>query len=94
MKVIVYEGKDRKLHKTILRDGDPDELAEEGIPLDPPDIEDILEEAKVLLHNELVKKDLFNVEALNKKKGALPAAVSKTITRRIVKRYLHVESAK
>lgn len=94
MKLVVYEGRDGKLHRTILRDSDPDELAEEGIPLDPPKISDILEEAKTELHNELVKKGLLDVESLNRNNGSLPAIVNKVITRKIIKRYLEVESIK
>jgi hypothetical protein len=92
MKLVVYEGRDGKLHRTILRDSDPEELAEEGIPLDPPNISDILEEAKTELHNELVRKDLFDVGALNRNDGSLSAAVNKCITRKIIKRYLRDES--
>ena len=94
MKLVVYEGKDGRLHRTILRNSDPEELADEGIPLDPPNISDILEEAKVELHNELVRKELFDVESLNRHNGALPAAVTKCITRKIIKRYLEVQSIK
>lgn len=92
MKIVIYEDKNGKLHRAVLRDNDPDDLADEGIPLDPPKIEDILEEAKIELHNELVKRELFDVKSINRQKGALSSAVKKCITNKIVKRYLIEES--
>ena len=92
MKTIIYEDAHGKLHRTILRDNDPDDLAEEGIPLDPPIIEDILDEAKLKLHNELVKRGLFDVKSINEHSGALSSAVNKCVTNRIIRRYLEEEN--
>lgn len=92
MKTVMYEDASGRFHKTILRDNDPDRLAEEGISLDPPKIDDILEEAKIDLHNELVKRGLFDVKSINKNRGALSSAVNKCITNKIIKRYLEEES--
>ena len=88
MKTIIYEGSDGKLHRSIIRDDDPDGFAEEGIPLDPPMIEDILEAAKIELHNELVRKGLFDVKSLDDNRGALQSVVNRVITNKIVRRYL------
>lgn len=93
MKAIIYEDAHGKLHRTVLRDSDPEDLAEEGIPLDPPKIEDILENAKLELHNELVKRGLIDVQSLNEHNGALSSAVNKCVTNKIIKRYLQEESA-
>lgn len=88
MKTVIYEDKEGKLHRTILRDNDPEDLADEGIPMNPPNIEDILEEAKIELHNELVRKGLFDVKSINDNRGAITSAVNKCITRKIIERYL------
>jgi len=88
MKSIIYEGSDGKLHRSLIKNDDPDNLAPEGLPLDPPMIEDILESAKIELHNELVKKELIDTQSLNLKKGALESAVNRVITRKIIMRYL------
>ncbi len=88
MKNIIYEGSDGRLHRAILRDDDPDSLAAEGIPLDPPMIEEILEDAKIELHNELVKKQLFDARSLDEHKGALQSIVNRVITNKIIKKYL------
>ena len=92
MKILIYEDTNGKLHRSILRDDDPDSLVDEGIPLDPPNIEDILEEAKITLHNELVRKGLFDVKSINDHNGALSSSVKKCITNKIIKRYLEEES--
>ena len=92
MKVVTYEDKDGKLHRVLLRDNDPETLAEEGIPFDPPSIEDILEKAKIELHNELVRRELFDVKSINQHSGALSSAVKKCITNKIIQRYLLLES--
>lgn len=92
MKTVIYEDRHGKLHRTILRDSDPDDLADEGISLDPPKIDDILDEAKIELHNELVKRGLFDVKSINMHSGALASAVNKCVTNKIVRRYLEEES--
>ena len=91
MKMVIFEDKQGKLHRAMLRDDDPEVLAREGIPVDPPNIEDVLEEAKTELHNELVKRELIDVRSINHRKGALVSAVNKHITRKIVKLYLEKE---
>jgi len=91
MKIVIFEDKKGKLHRSMLRDDDPEVLASEGIPIDPPNIEGILEKAKVELHNELVRRELFDVKSINDHRGALESAVNKHITRNIVKLYLENE---
>lgn len=94
MKIVIFEDKKGKLHRTMLRDNDPDVLASEGIPIDPPNIEGILEEAKVELHNELVRRGLVDVKSINDRQGALTSAVNKHITRKIIQLYLQEKGTK
>jgi len=87
MKEVIYKDQDGRLHRSLLRDTDSDNLAREGIPSDPPNIEDILEEAKIELHNELVKRGLYDTIAVERNAGALSSAVKKCITNKIVRKY-------
>jgi len=91
MKIVIFEDKQGKLHRAMLRDNDPEALANEGIPIDPPNIDDVLEEAKIELHNELVRRELVDLKSINNRRGALASAVNKHITRKILKLYLHKE---
>ena len=86
MKIVIYKDNDGKLHKYLIRDTDPESNAQEGLPLDPPMIDDILESAKVCLHNELILRDLCDHESLSKNVGALSSAVKKCITKNIIRR--------
>ena len=58
MKLVEYTDEDGKQQISIVRDTDTDMLSA-GIRIEPPPLDDILDEAKVELHNELVKRNLF-----------------------------------
>jgi hypothetical protein len=63
MKIVTYTDDEGYSHRAMLRDKDPDDLANRlGIPLDPPSLEDVPsipnEEARRALHNALVARGL------------------------------------
>lgn len=92
MKEVTYK-KDNKIQKSLIRDSDSENLAEQGIPLNPPIFDDILDEAKTNLYNDLVERGVFDVDSLNRRNGVLSSLVNKHITRKIVERYLLEENA-
>ena len=94
MKIVIYKDNDGRLHRSLIRDTDPESTAPEGLPLDPPMIDDILEEAKICLHNELVVRNICDLSTLRKDMSALSSAVKKCITKNIVNRYHESDNKK
>lgn len=87
MKRITWKDSSGRNHVSIVRDEDPEDRYEEGIAVEPPPIDDILEDAKIDLHNELVARQLFTAKDLSRARGALQGAINKVIKRRIVLRF-------
>lgn len=94
MKPVEWKDSEGKVHVSLVRDSDNIDAGAEGISLEPPPFEDILEDAKVELHNELVAKGLFDLIDISKNAGALESAIAKTITRKIVLRYKEKQNNK
>jgi hypothetical protein len=61
MRLIQWLDDDGYRRQSLVRDHDPDEFAEYGIPLDPPSLAElnIPEEVKLDLHNELSVRGLL-----------------------------------
>lgn len=85
MKLVEYTDDDGKQRISIIRNADT-ELLSEGIQIEPPPLDSILDEAKVELHNELVKRRLFTYLDFQKRPKELEAAVNKAVTQKIVLR--------
>jgi len=62
-----------------------------GIRIEPPPLDDILDEAKVELHNELVKRNLFTYLDFQKRPDELGAAINKVVTQKIIARLRQIE---
>lgn len=73
-------------------DEDPDELAEEGIPLNPPDL-DLLEweEVKKSLHNMLVERGLFTWMDVQRAQSGVTGAILTAMKRRLISLYRNRE---
>jgi predicted nuclease with TOPRIM domain len=86
-RVIVEDHKGFK-HAYLVRDGDPDEMAEKGIPLEPPDIERLpWEEVKRDLHNALVTNGLFTWQDVQRAQTKISAITRTLLKRRVVLLY-------
>ena len=59
MKQVKWIDERGKIHISLIRDTDSDDMAQYGIPQDPPDISEILEHAKIELHNALVESGII-----------------------------------
>ena len=90
MKLVEYTDEDGKQQISIVRDTDTD-MPSSGIRIEPPPLDDILDEAKVELHNELVKRKLFTYLDFQKRPDELGAAVNKVVTQKIVARLRQIE---
>lgn len=90
MKLVEYTDEDGKQQISIVRDTDTDMLSA-GIRIEPPPLDDILDEAKVELHNELVKRKLFTYLDFQKRPDELGAAINKVVTQKIIARLRQIE---
>jgi hypothetical protein len=61
MRLVQWLDDDGYRRQSLVRDDDPDDMAEYGIPLDPPSLAelDIPEEVRLDLHNELSARGLL-----------------------------------
>lgn len=84
MRKVIVEDRHGYKHAYLIRDNDPDEMAEMGIPLEPPDINRLpWEEVKRDLHNFLVEQGLFTWQDVQAGQNKIT-----TITRTLLKRPL------
>lgn len=90
MKLVEYTDEDGKQQISIVRNDDTDALSA-GIRIEPPPLDDILDEAKVELHNELVKRKLFTYLDFQKRPDELGAAVNRVVTQKIIARLRQIE---
>ena len=87
MKRVTWEDRSGKKHVSILRDQDSDEYPQFGVPFDPPNLDEILDEMKILLHNELVNRGLCTYLDIQKAQNGLSSAILSVMRNRIVEAY-------
>jgi sugar phosphate isomerase/epimerase len=76
------------LHRALVRDGDPDSLAPQGVPQDVPDLGKIdWDDLRRELHNELHRRGLFTWEDVQRSQNGLTGAVLAVMRRRLVALY-------
>ena len=92
MRIVIQ--KDRFGYKRAywVKNEDSDDMAEEGIPLSPPDL-DLLEweEVKKDLHNMLVDRGLFTWMDVQREQNGVTAAVLTAMRKRIIMLYRNRE---
>ena len=75
-------------HLSLVRDGDPDEMAESGLLRDPPDVNGIdWEVVKRELHNRLVDAGLVTWADVQRGQKAVTGIVSAVLRRRVIGLY-------
>ena len=88
MRRVIWEDRNGYTRASLIRDGDPDESAEHGIPVDPPSLDRIdFEEVKRDLHNELVRRGIFTYKDVQREQRAITASVISVLKKRVVDIY-------
>jgi len=88
MRTVIWEDRNGYTRASLVRDGDPDDAAEYGIPVDPPDLNRInWEEVKRDLHNTLVRKRLFTYKDVKRQQRGVTAAIISVLKRRVIEIY-------
>lgn len=73
---------------SLIRNEDPDEMAEHGIPLQPPDLDLIdWEGVRRDIHNDLVDRGLFDWADVVRAQNGLAAVIAGPIRRRLIMLY-------
>jgi len=88
MKIVVWTDDRGYKHRSMLRDRDPDRMAPEGIPLDPPDLSQLDWEGLVKdLHNMLIDKELSTWDEVQKSQTGVTSSILSVMKRPIVALY-------
>lgn len=88
MKIVVWTDDDGYKHRSMLRDRDPDQMAPEGVPLDPPDLRQLDWDGIVRdLHNMLVDKGLSTWDDVQRTQTGVASSILSVMKRPIVGLY-------
>lgn len=87
MKRIIWEDVNGRPRVSILRDTDPEDKPEIGIPVEPPPIESIIRDAAPEIQNELVRCGILTYADLTANQNGLTGIVMGVLKRRIVEAY-------
>lgn len=88
MRTVEWTDKEGYMHVSSVRDEEPDELAHEGISLDPPSVERLDWKAiKRDLHNQLVMKKLFTYDDLVRQQNGITSAVLAVLRKPVASLY-------
>ena len=88
MKLVQWKDSDGLYHLSLVRDGDPNRSAPQGLPQDPPDITQLnWREIQKTLHNELVARRLITLEDVTKSQNGLTAAIQTALRRPVANLY-------
>ena len=92
MRIVTWEDRHGWKHRSLVRDEDPDEMAEHGLLQDPPSLEQLDWEGIMRdLHNALVDRGLYSYRDVQVKPG-LRGAILSAIRKRLI--YLYREADK
>lgn len=88
MKNVIWKDKDGYKHRSIIRDDQPDSMAPEGIPQDPPDLNQLdWEEIKREIHNSLVEQGVTSWKEVQQRGNSVRNTVGSVIGPRIIALY-------
>lgn len=88
MRAVLREDQNGYLRAWLVRDSDPDEDAEQGIPLEPPDLDGIdWGEVQRDIHNALVRRGLFGAGDLAGRQSKVLPIVARVVKKHVVLLY-------
>lgn len=88
MKNVIWQDQDGYKHRSLIRDDQPDHMAAEGIPQDPPDINQLdWEGIKREIHNSLVEQGITSWSEVQRRGNAVGSTVASVIRPKIILLY-------
>jgi hypothetical protein len=91
MKRVTWIDKDGYARCSLIRDEDDPNFPEVGLPIEPPPIEKIVNEAAKELRNELVLRNVLTYRDLMDPKNDLPSIILGTLRRKLIDAYKQQE---
>jgi hypothetical protein len=93
MRKVLYTDRQGFKHAVLVRDTDPDDAAASGLPLGPPDFNQLdMEEVKRDINNSLVEQGVLTIKDLPRHPNAITQAVRSALVGRIVVLYKQQEA--
>jgi hypothetical protein len=94
MKAIIYTDSNGYLRRSLIRDDDPDTMAECGIPAGPPDIRQLdIDAILQSINNFLVQNNLFDWDDVQRSPGGVAPALN-ILKRAMIALYRDAEEKK
>jgi hypothetical protein len=92
LKLVTWTDEDGYKHQSYIKDHEPDAMASQGIPNDPPSL-DIIDwnEVKRTIHNRLVQQGIRNWTDIQRHQKAITSIVNSTIKNYLVALYRSAE---
>lgn len=89
MRVVIYTDERGIMHRSLIRDQDPDSMAESGIPDDPPDVIGGIDwdSVAVELHNLLIQRGVINWDTAVRMQNGLSSAILSVLKPKVVQLY-------
>lgn len=88
MKIINWIDDDGYKRQRAIKEGEPDELAIDGIPLEPPDLERLdWEQLKRDLYHNLMNRDLVSWQDVQFSQNGVTSAILATFKRPLIALY-------
>jgi hypothetical protein len=93
MKVLEWVDDNGCKRKRSIKDTDPDEMAIDGLPFEPPDVINRLDwdNLKVALHNNLFDRGLVCWQDVQKSQNGVTSAILATFRREVLALYKEVQ---
>lgn len=85
MRHVIFEDEKGYLHRSLIRDDDPDDMAPMGLIEDPPLLDELdWDEIKKQIHNGLVERGLFTRADVRKAQNGVTSVVTAAIRRNLI----------
>lgn len=85
MRTVLIEDPNGYLRAYLVRDQDPDEMAEQGIPLETPAIDGIeWVDVERDIHNALIRRGIFSTKELERSQDKVLGIVSRVVRRHVI----------
>ena len=85
MRTVLIEDPNGYLRAYLVRDQDPDEMAEQGIPLETPAIDGIeWVDVERDIHNALIRRGIFSTKQLERSQDKVLGIVSRVVRRHVI----------
>ncbi|NPU89983.1 MAG: hypothetical protein HPY87_08925 [Fervidobacterium sp.] len=91
MRIVKYYDNDGWARFSKIRDSDPDDMAEFGIPVETVDISSLLDDCKKEIHNALAENGIMCYNDIVSKQNSVTSILVSAIRRRIVNAFKEVK---